>query len=316
MGSSSTRCLHGLKSTAGRRSSSSATGMKKGKGGTVQGAQPPRCQVEGCKVDLSDAKAYYSRHKVCGFHSKSPKVIVAGLEQRFCQQCSRFHQLTEFDQEKRSCRRRLAGHNERRRKPQPSSLLISPYARFSPAVFDNRGRVGGLLMEFAADHKPTLRNELQAAASMEQVAGYQSWVGKINSFGPRSPPGECFAGIADSSCALSLLSNQTWGLRNTPPALGVNNLCFGGTSITQVAASSHGDPIPIHHLSNASGSFKGIGRNICLHDEVAPDLGAAQISLSNSELPGELVMPQFGRRQYIDPQSEAYEYSQLMHWSL
>nr|DAD29956.1 TPA_asm: hypothetical protein HUJ06_031424 [Nelumbo nucifera] len=61
---------------------------KKGRG-VVQGGQPPRCQVEGCKVDLSGAKAYYSRHKVCGMHSKSPKVIVAGLEQRFCQQCSR-----------------------------------------------------------------------------------------------------------------------------------------------------------------------------------------------------------------------------------
>ena len=71
-------------------SSSVSTPPKKTRGGAVvQGAQPPRCQVEGCKVDLSDAKAYYSRHKVCGMHSKSPKVTVAGLEQRFCQQCSR-----------------------------------------------------------------------------------------------------------------------------------------------------------------------------------------------------------------------------------
>ena len=78
------------KSSSGSASSSAgATPPKKGRGGAVQGAQPPRCQVEGCKVDLSDAKAYYSRHKVCGMHSKSPKVIVAGIEQRFCQQCSR-----------------------------------------------------------------------------------------------------------------------------------------------------------------------------------------------------------------------------------
>lgn len=63
---------------------------KKGRSAVVQGGQPPRCQVEGCNADLSDAKAYYSRHKVCGMHSKSPTVIVAGLEQRFCQQCSRF----------------------------------------------------------------------------------------------------------------------------------------------------------------------------------------------------------------------------------
>jgi len=70
-------------------SSSSSSSSRKGRGGSVQPAQPPRCQVEGCMVDLSDAKAYYSRHKVCGMHSKSPTVIVAGLQQRFCQQCSR-----------------------------------------------------------------------------------------------------------------------------------------------------------------------------------------------------------------------------------
>ncbi|XP_077210406.1 squamosa promoter-binding-like protein 17 [Tasmannia lanceolata] len=98
--------------------------------GVVQGGQPPRCQVEGCEVDLTGAKVYYCRHKVCGMHSKSPKVIVAGLEQRFCQQCSRFHQLSEFDQGKRSCRSRLAGHNERRRKLPPGSLS-SPYGRVS-----------------------------------------------------------------------------------------------------------------------------------------------------------------------------------------
>lgn len=67
---------------------------KKGRSGVAPGGgQPPRCQVEGCKLDLSDAKPYYSRHKVCGAHSKSPTVIVAGLQQRFCQQCSRSAQL-------------------------------------------------------------------------------------------------------------------------------------------------------------------------------------------------------------------------------
>uniref|UniRef100_A0ACD5ZNE0 Uncharacterized protein n=1 Tax=Avena sativa TaxID=4498 RepID=A0ACD5ZNE0_AVESA len=41
---------------------------------------------------------------------------------RFCQQCSRFHMLTEFDEVKRSCRKRLDGHNRRRRKPQPDTI--------------------------------------------------------------------------------------------------------------------------------------------------------------------------------------------------
>ncbi|XP_028766624.1 squamosa promoter-binding-like protein 3 [Neltuma alba] len=79
-------------------------------------AAPPSCQADDCQTDLSDAKPYHRRHKVCGYHAKAPFVLVSGNEQRFCQQCSRFHELSEFDNSKRSCRKRLAGHNERRRK--------------------------------------------------------------------------------------------------------------------------------------------------------------------------------------------------------
>ncbi|XP_058195351.1 squamosa promoter-binding-like protein 6 [Rhododendron vialii] len=81
------------------------------------GSQTPFCQVYGCKKDLSSCKDYHKRHKVCEIHSKTPEVVVKGMEQRFCQQCSRFHLLAEFDDGKRSCRKRLAGHNARRRKP-------------------------------------------------------------------------------------------------------------------------------------------------------------------------------------------------------
>ncbi|GAB2210964.1 hypothetical protein Droror1_Dr00016254 [Drosera rotundifolia] len=74
------------------------------------------CQADNCTADLTDAKKYHRRHKVCEFHAKAPVVIVSGIQQRFCQQCSKFHELPEFDDMKRSCRRRLAGHNERRRR--------------------------------------------------------------------------------------------------------------------------------------------------------------------------------------------------------
>lgn len=55
-----------------------------------QSTQSSYCQVEGCKVDLSSAREYHRKHKVCEAHSKAPKVIVSGLERRFCQQCSRW----------------------------------------------------------------------------------------------------------------------------------------------------------------------------------------------------------------------------------
>ncbi|KAL5972534.1 Squamosa promoter-binding-like protein 4 [Asimina triloba] len=97
--------------------SSAAAAAKKGSGGL----SPPSCQAEKCSADLTDAKRYHRRHKVCELHAKAAVVMVAGLRQRFCQQCSRFHELSEFDETKRSCRRRLAGHNERRRKNSTES---------------------------------------------------------------------------------------------------------------------------------------------------------------------------------------------------
>nr|KYP57737.1 Squamosa promoter-binding-like protein 1 [Cajanus cajan] len=51
--------------------------------------------------------------------------LVGNVMQRFCQQCSRFHVLQEFDEGKRSCRRRLAGHNRRRRKTHPDVTVIN-----------------------------------------------------------------------------------------------------------------------------------------------------------------------------------------------
>ncbi|MFS7971468.1 putative transcription factor SBP family [Helianthus anomalus] len=77
------------------------------------------CLVDGCAADLSEFRKYYQRHKVCETHSKSPQVSINGQILRFCQQCSRFHSLEEFDEGKRSCRKRLDGHNKRRRKPRP-----------------------------------------------------------------------------------------------------------------------------------------------------------------------------------------------------
>ncbi|KAL5713716.1 Squamosa promoter-binding-like protein [Ranunculus cassubicifolius] len=91
-------------------------------------ASYPMCQVDDCKGDLTHAKDYHRRHKVCELHSKTTKALVGKQLQRFCQQCSRFHPLSEFDEGKRSCRRRLAGHNRRRRKTHPEDVSSRPPA--------------------------------------------------------------------------------------------------------------------------------------------------------------------------------------------
>ncbi|KAG8386864.1 hypothetical protein BUALT_Bualt03G0193300 [Buddleja alternifolia] len=108
-------CGDAIEDEKKKREAVSGASTKRGCGGG--GAIPVKsCQADKCSSDLSDAKTYHRRHKVCEHHAKAQMVVVAGIRQRFCQQCSRFHEVSEFDESKRSCRRRLAGHNERRRK--------------------------------------------------------------------------------------------------------------------------------------------------------------------------------------------------------
>ncbi|KAK4263616.1 hypothetical protein QN277_029005 [Acacia crassicarpa] len=156
-------------------------------------SQTPFCQVYGCNMDLSFSKEYHKRHRVCDAHSKTAKVIVNGIEQRFCQQCSRFHLLAEFDDGKRSCRRRLAGHNQRRRKPQFDYLSGKPYKMVQL-------RQGTKCMEASFQKKPQF-------ASQDMISCGILYEQTDLSITPHG------------SCALSLLSVQ---LQNPPCHLAGN----------------------------------------------------------------------------------------------
>ncbi|PSS35302.1 Squamosa promoter-binding-like protein [Actinidia chinensis var. chinensis] len=113
-----------LKEPSGSTISSPSSGTSK-RSKLISRTQNISCFVDGCTNDLTDCRDYYRRHRVCERHSKTPVVVVGGKEKRFCQQCSRFESLGEFDEEKRSCRKRLDGHNRRRRKPQPEAFYMS-----------------------------------------------------------------------------------------------------------------------------------------------------------------------------------------------
>ncbi|RDX84617.1 Squamosa promoter-binding-like protein 1, partial [Mucuna pruriens] len=114
--------------------------------GTTTTSNRAVCQVQDCRADLSNAKDYHRRHKVCDVHSKATMALVGNVMQRFCQQCSRFHVLQEFDEGKRSCRRRLAGHNRRRRKTHPDVSVVN-----EGSLNDERGS-SYLLMTNGSDH--------------------------------------------------------------------------------------------------------------------------------------------------------------------
>ncbi|KAK6921025.1 SBP domain [Dillenia turbinata] len=126
------------------------------------------CQVHGCNKDLSSSKDYHKRHKVCEVHSKTAKVIVNGIEQRFCQQCSRFHLLAEFDDGKRSCRKRLAGHNERRRKPH-----AGPHSGRSGRLTQSYN--GNRLLSISSTMSFICQDILPRGLSCSEKCGEQDW---------------------------------------------------------------------------------------------------------------------------------------------
>ncbi|XP_072974075.1 squamosa promoter-binding-like protein 17 [Typha angustifolia] len=324
--------------SGGSSSSSKAptSSGKKGKGVVQGGQQPPRCQVEGCKVDLTGAKAYYCRHKVCGMHSKAPKVIVGGLEQRFCQQCSRFHQLPEFDQGKRSCRRRLAGHNQRRRKP-PSGPLSSHYGRLASTFHGEPSRFRSFLMDFTYPRAPptTVRDIWPTVRPSDQMTGSQ-WQegldphpGAVSVHGAHPymqgsaagalfsaselPPGECLAGVADSGCALSLLSTQPWDnntTRTRPPTISASSGFEG-------APMAH--PVMPSNYATSPWGLRGHGGRNSSH-EMLHDMGIDEVAgASNGQFSGELELALQGNGpSHLDHgSSRAFDHSgHVMHWSL
>jgi hypothetical protein len=72
-------------------------------------------QVDGCGIELINEKTYYKRYRICVTHCNMKSMVIQGRRQRFCQQCGRFHDCTEFEGTRKSCRRKLERHNQRRR---------------------------------------------------------------------------------------------------------------------------------------------------------------------------------------------------------
>ncbi|KAI3501863.1 hypothetical protein L1887_29889 [Cichorium endivia] len=171
-----------------------------------------RCQVEGCNLDLSSSKEYHRKHRVCENHSKSLKVVVGGLDRRFCQQCSRFHGLSEFDGKKRSCRRRLSDHNARRRKPQQETIQFN--SRNLSSFYDGREE---LSFVFNNQTKNGGHNGVNQSLGIQPpndvIMPTLAFNRMMSSKGPTASvfdQGSNAEGL-DIGRALSLLSNDSWG---------------------------------------------------------------------------------------------------------
>ncbi|URE02863.1 Squamosa promoter-binding-like protein [Musa troglodytarum] len=77
-----------------------------------------RCQVPRCEADIGELKGYHRRHRVCLRCACASSVDLDG-------ESKRFHMLSDFDEGKRSCRRKLEHHNKRRRRRHADSISMT-----------------------------------------------------------------------------------------------------------------------------------------------------------------------------------------------
>uniref|UniRef100_A0A0D9WGE4 SBP-type domain-containing protein n=1 Tax=Leersia perrieri TaxID=77586 RepID=A0A0D9WGE4_9ORYZ len=128
--------------SVGRGGGDAAAG---GSGGGASRGTPAemRCQVPGCEADIRELKGYHRRHRVCLRCAHAAAVMLDGVQKRYCQQCGKFHILLDFDEDKRSCRRKLERHNKRRRrKPDSKGILEKDVDDQLDLSADGSGDVG------------------------------------------------------------------------------------------------------------------------------------------------------------------------------
>ncbi|GLC67240.1 Squamosa promoter-binding-like protein [Pleodorina starrii] len=166
-------------------------------------AREGKCHVEGCNADLTGLSSYYQRYRTCEQHLKAPSIMKDGLQQRFCQQCGRFHELTEFDGNKRSCRSRLQSHNVRRRKRTEEQMANA--AAESQAVPAGQGALqaqglGGLgLQPLQPQHgllQPNLQDLLQQPGMESLLNSALAGVGQDPSKAPK--PDDALAALLNT----------------------------------------------------------------------------------------------------------------------
>ncbi|KAJ6719756.1 SQUAMOSA PROMOTER-BINDING-LIKE PROTEIN 4 [Salix purpurea] len=121
-----------------------------------------RCQVPSCEADISELKGYHRRHRVCLGCANATAVVLDGETKRYCQQCGKFHVLSDFDEGKRSCRRKLERHNNRRRRKPADS---------SKGSAGDKEVQGGLLTEKIACDAEASKDGLCSSSQMVEKEG-------------------------------------------------------------------------------------------------------------------------------------------------
>ncbi|KAL2338231.1 hypothetical protein Fmac_012677 [Flemingia macrophylla] len=271
-------------------------------------SQTAYCQVYGCNKDLSSCKDYHKRHKVCEVHSKTATVIVNGIEQRFCQQCSRFHLLAEFDDGKRSCRKRLAGHNERRRKPQmglqsgksgrllqpcgesrfQASMLTSSFIRPemlpSGIMHSHKYDVNGFLRPIKVEHEADFRH----LSSMSISNGHPQSKFLFSSYNEKQ------VSFLHENGATSTGSIFCENNNHYPPALGAQN--YGLRPLLQDTVGN--EDFNVFDTTSTVQGLSGISDSCCALSLLSSQSQNSSSQSSGIPLASSIVIPRSHNHQY------------------
>ncbi|KAF5732230.1 Squamosa promoter-binding protein isoform 1 [Tripterygium wilfordii] len=182
--------------------------------------------------------------KMASLNSGSAKRARAGTNGT---QAVSFHSLEEFDEDKRSCRKRLDGHNRRRRKPQPdpitrSGSILSNYqgacllplsnATFYPSsAMVNPGWSGVVNGEAVARHNNSLQQQLH-------FGDEQNLFIEPSSSGGSYKGGKEFAFLQATSPGTSSVRRPLLKTIAFPQSVGGSHMMFCDRLTTQVARDS------------------------------------------------------------------------------
>ncbi|PSC71250.1 squamosa promoter-binding 9 [Micractinium conductrix] len=128
-----------------------------------------------CGEELVGTGGFYRRYRVCKRHSQSPSLPVAGIQQRFCQQCARFHPVDDFEPERRSCKAALERHRSKRRSSGRSGG--SHGAGIGP--FQSVSAWGGSHAVAAGTQPPSPLAPVLSACDTGTEASIEGWIGGV-----------------------------------------------------------------------------------------------------------------------------------------
>jgi len=133
----------------------------------------PKCLADGCKLELNGNGAYNLRYRLCEDHIKAMTLFQGGVAKRFCQQCSRLHEMSEFEGKRRSCISSLRLHKQRQRAKLLKKQMESEAASGSPSSSFSGGELQPLL-DFPPNAKPSPTSKVSFAEELQHVRTFIS----------------------------------------------------------------------------------------------------------------------------------------------